>query len=78
MDQSPKPLVGIVMGSKSDWETMAHADEMLTRFGVPHECRVLSAHRTPEEAHEYRGQRRVARPGSADRRRRRAPRTWPA
>lgn len=53
MDQSPKPLVGIVMGSKSDWETMAHADEMLTRFGVPHECRVLSAHRTPEEAHEF-------------------------
>jgi 5-(carboxyamino)imidazole ribonucleotide mutase len=36
------------MGSKSDWETMRHADETLTRFGVPHECRVVSAHRTPE------------------------------
>ena len=35
------------MGSKSDWETMRHADEMLTRFGVPHECRIVSAHRTP-------------------------------
>jgi 5-(carboxyamino)imidazole ribonucleotide mutase len=39
--------VGIVMGSKSDWETMKFADEVLTRFGVPHECRVLSAHRSP-------------------------------
>jgi 5-(carboxyamino)imidazole ribonucleotide mutase len=41
------PLVGIIMGSKSDWDTMRQADEMLTRFGVPHECRILSAHRTP-------------------------------
>ncbi len=41
------------MGSKSDWETMSHAAETLTRFGVPHECRVLSAHRTPEAAHEF-------------------------
>lgn len=39
--------MGIVMGSKSDWETMKFADEVLTRFGVPHECRVLSAHRSP-------------------------------
>jgi 5-(carboxyamino)imidazole ribonucleotide mutase len=45
--------VGIIMGSKSDWETMRHADEMLTRFGVSHECRVLSAHRTPVEAGQY-------------------------
>ena len=37
------PLVGIIMGSKSDWDAMRHADEMLTRFGVSHECRVLSA-----------------------------------
>jgi 5-(carboxyamino)imidazole ribonucleotide mutase len=44
-----KPLVGILMGSKSDWETMKSASEMLARFGVPHECRVLSAHRTPVE-----------------------------
>jgi 5-(carboxyamino)imidazole ribonucleotide mutase len=48
-----RPLVGIVMGSKSDWETMAHAAETLTRFDISHECRVLSAHRTPQQAHEY-------------------------
>ena len=41
------PLVGVIMGSKSDWETMRQADEILTRFGVPHECRIVSAHRTP-------------------------------
>jgi len=44
-----KPLVGILMGSKSDWETMKNASDTLARFGVPHECRVLSAHRTPVE-----------------------------
>ncbi|HLK66289.1 MAG TPA: 5-(carboxyamino)imidazole ribonucleotide mutase [Bryobacteraceae bacterium] len=43
------------MGSKSDWETMRQADELLTTFGVPHECRVLSAHRTPVETAEYVG-----------------------
>jgi 5-(carboxyamino)imidazole ribonucleotide mutase len=43
------PLVAVVMGSKSDWEVMRSADETLTRFGVAHECRVLSAHRTPAE-----------------------------
>jgi 5-(carboxyamino)imidazole ribonucleotide mutase len=42
-----KPLVDVIMGSKSDWETMRHADETLARFGVPHECRIVSAHRTP-------------------------------
>ena len=47
------PLVGIVMGSKSDWETMRHAGEMLTRFGVPHEAKVVSAHRTPAWMVEY-------------------------
>ncbi len=47
------PLVGIIMGSKSDWETMRHADEMLTRFDIPHECRILSAHRTPLDLSEY-------------------------
>ena len=41
------------MGSKSDWETMRHADEVLTTFGVPHECRVVSAHRTPQLLAEY-------------------------
>jgi len=47
MPKSERPLVGVVMGSKSDWETMKSTDEILTRFGVPHECRVLSAHRSP-------------------------------
>lgn len=42
------PLVAVVMGSKSDWEVMRAADEVLTRFDIPHECRVLSAHRTPQ------------------------------
>jgi 5-(carboxyamino)imidazole ribonucleotide mutase len=41
------------MGSKSDWDTMRHADEMLTRFGVAHECRVMSAHRTPQMASDF-------------------------
>lgn len=48
-----RPLVAVVMGSTSDWETMRHADETLDRFGVPHECRVISAHRTPDLAHEF-------------------------
>src|SRR5262249_28064694 len=47
------PLVGLIMGSQSDWETMAHAAEVLTRFAVPHERRVVSAHRTPEWMAEY-------------------------
>lgn len=47
------PLVVVVMGSKSDWETMRQADEVLAKFEVPHECRVLSAHRTPVETAEY-------------------------
>ena len=42
-----QPLVSVIMGSKSDWETMRHADETLTQFGVPHECQIVSAHRTP-------------------------------
>ncbi|WP_254512955.1 5-(carboxyamino)imidazole ribonucleotide mutase [Anatilimnocola floriformis] len=48
-----QPLVGVIMGSKSDWETMRHAAEMLTQFGVAHECRVVSAHRTPQWMCEY-------------------------
>lgn len=48
-----QPLVAVVMGSKSDWETMRHCDETLTQFGVAHECRVLSAHRTPHLASQY-------------------------
>ena len=50
---SPVPLVAVIMGSKSDWEVMRQADETLTEFGVPHECRVLSAHRTPAQTAEY-------------------------
>ena len=47
------PLVGIIMGSQSDWETMRHAAETLTELGVPHEVRVVSAHRTPDLLFEY-------------------------
>jgi 5-(carboxyamino)imidazole ribonucleotide mutase len=49
----PQPLVGVIMGSKSDWDTMSHADAILTEFGIPHECQVVSAHRTPEWMAEY-------------------------
>src|SRR5215217_3194850 len=48
-----RPQVGIIMGSQSDWETMRHADEILTRFEIPHECRVVSAHRSPGLMAEY-------------------------
>src|SRR5580700_7269187 len=48
-----KPLVGVIMGSKSDWETMTNASKTLTEFGVPHETRVVSAHRTPQLLAEY-------------------------
>ena len=51
VDDSPR--VGIIMGSRSDWETMAHADTLLKDFGVPHECRIVSAHRTPAAMNEY-------------------------
>ena len=47
------PLVGIIMGSKSDWDAMRQADEMLARFDVPHESRVMSAHRTPAIVADY-------------------------
>jgi 5-(carboxyamino)imidazole ribonucleotide mutase len=49
------PLVGILMGSTSDWDTMKAARDVLAQFGVPHECRVLSAHRTPGATVEYVG-----------------------
>src|SRR6266850_2176322 len=48
-----KSLVGVIMGSKSDWETMRATSQTLDRFGVAHECRVMSAHRTPELASEF-------------------------
>src|ERR1700693_793826 len=51
--QTSKPLIGVVMGSKSDWDTMRHASEMLARFQVPHESRIISAHRTPQAGTEY-------------------------
>ena len=47
------PLVGIVMGSRSDWETMQHAAQKLEALGVPHEVRVVSAHRTPDVLFDY-------------------------
>lgn len=47
------PRVGIIMGSRSDWETMRHASETLAALGVPHETRVVSAHRTPDLLFEY-------------------------
>jgi 5-(carboxyamino)imidazole ribonucleotide mutase len=50
---SPTPLVAVIMGSKSDWESMKNASDTLARFGVPHESRVLSAHRTPQAATEF-------------------------
>src|SRR3990170_7568736 len=48
-----KPLVGIIMGSKSDWETLQSAAQTLQRLGIPHETRVVSAHRTPDLLFEY-------------------------
>ena len=47
------PVVGIIMGSKSDWETMRHAAETLEQLGVEHETKVVSAHRTPKRLYEY-------------------------
>ena len=49
----PNPLVSVIMGSTSDWETMRHADETLGRFDVPRESRVVSAHRTPDWLREF-------------------------
>lgn len=53
MSDSEKPVVGIIMGSKSDWPTMQQAADILKEFGVPHESRVVSAHRTPDWMNEY-------------------------
>src|SRR5919202_2945290 len=49
----PSSLVAVIMGSTSDWETMRHAADVLKQFGVPHECRVVSAHRTPAWMAEF-------------------------
>lgn len=48
-----RPLVGIIMGSRSDWATMRHAAETLEALGVAHECKVVSAHRTPQRLYDY-------------------------
>jgi 5-(carboxyamino)imidazole ribonucleotide mutase len=53
MPEQPSPAVSVIMGSKSDWETMRLAAEMLDRFAVPHECKVVSAHRTPGWMHDF-------------------------
>lgn len=50
---SPKPLVGIIMGSQSDWPTLKPASEILDALGVAHECRIVSAHRTPDRMSRY-------------------------
>jgi 5-(carboxyamino)imidazole ribonucleotide mutase len=47
------PLIGVIMGSTSDWETMRHAEETLQQFSVDYECRVVSAHRTPDRMRDY-------------------------
>ncbi len=53
MNQSPLPLVGIIMGSKSDWETMQLTGETLEKLSIPHESQIVSAHRTPDWMAEY-------------------------
>ena len=53
--ENSTPRVAIIMGSSSDWETMRHASAILTELGVPHECRIVSAHRTPDFLFEYVG-----------------------
>jgi 5-(carboxyamino)imidazole ribonucleotide mutase len=53
MTTPASPLVGVIMGSRSDWETLRHAADVLEQFGVPHEVRVVSAHRTPDLLFEY-------------------------
>lgn len=52
-DKTPAPLVGVIMGSRSDWETMSAAAKLLDEFGVSHECEIVSAHRTPQWMTEY-------------------------
>jgi 5-(carboxyamino)imidazole ribonucleotide mutase len=52
-DEPNLPLVGVIMGSKSDWDTMQRTDEALTKLGIPHECRIVSAHRTPDLMAQY-------------------------
>jgi 5-(carboxyamino)imidazole ribonucleotide mutase len=53
MTLPPTPLVGVIMGSRSDWDVMRHAADTLAALGIPHECEVVSAHRTPDKLFEY-------------------------
>ena len=53
MSSTDSPVVGVLMGSSSDWETLQHAAAILAEFGVPHECRVVSAHRMPDDMFAY-------------------------
>ena len=53
MAETNSPLVGVIMGSKSDWETMRAAADVLAEFGVPHESQIVSAHRTPQRMADY-------------------------
>ena len=53
MNGESAATVGIIMGSRSDWETMRHAADTLSALGVPHECKVVSAHRTPQRLYDY-------------------------
>jgi 5-(carboxyamino)imidazole ribonucleotide mutase len=53
MEPPGKPAVGVIMGSQSDWTTLRHAAEMLERLAVPHEVRIVSAHRTPDRLRDY-------------------------
>ncbi|TDN87865.1 5-(carboxyamino)imidazole ribonucleotide mutase [Microbacterium sp. BK668] len=59
LHSSPAPLVGVVMGSDSDWRVMSDASQALSDFGIPHEVEVVSAHRTPEKLHRYGTQARA-------------------
>jgi 5-(carboxyamino)imidazole ribonucleotide mutase len=59
MAQNDKVLVGVVMGSSSDWDVMQHAVAMLEQFGIAHEAQVISAHRMPDEMFEYAGSARA-------------------
>src|SRR5690606_24536129 len=55
MTDAARPAVGVIMGSASDWETMRHAVDVLKELDIPHEVRVVSAHRTPDDMFEYAG-----------------------
>jgi len=52
-DRDGQAVVGVIMGSRSDWETMRHVSETLTALEIPHECKVVSAHRTPQRLYDY-------------------------